>query len=65
VIAAHDSRMHRAFGMAHLLEHCAAVGRLTRPSAEPARSRVESALGAQLASRLVGGLARRGRAVAL
>jgi hypothetical protein len=65
VTAAHDSRSRRTFGMTHLLEHCEALGRLTRGSAAPARSRLESTLGAELASRLVGGLARRGRAAAL
>ena len=43
--------------MSRLLGHCEAVGRVTDLDALTARSRLESALGSELASRLVGALA--------
>ena len=60
--AAH-SRTRRSPGFAHVLEHCHALSRMTRGASPPARARLETALGPQLASRLVGALARGGRGV--
>jgi hypothetical protein len=49
--------------MSQLLEHFEALGRLAQGTSAPARTRLETELGAELAARLVGGLTRRGRAV--
>jgi hypothetical protein len=48
-------------GLARLLDHCEAIGRLTQGDHECARGRLDAALGRELAGRLLGALTRRGR----
>jgi hypothetical protein len=47
-------------GLVRLLEHCEALGRLTRVEPESARWRLEEVLGSEFTGRLVGALTRRG-----
>ncbi len=51
--AAHPAAGRQGSGMARLLGHCAAVGRVTDLDALTARSRLDSVLDPELASRLV------------
>jgi hypothetical protein len=52
-------RFRRSQGASRLLEHYEALARLTGRDGASARVRLESALGPELASRLVGALAER------
>ena len=64
---ARDSRPEAAAGVARLLDHCEALARVMGGGAPAttARSRLESALGLELAERLVGALARGSRSRAM
>jgi hypothetical protein len=50
-------RSHRPLGTHRLLEHCEVLARVTGREYATARARLETALGTELASRLVGALA--------
>jgi hypothetical protein len=52
-------------GLARLVEHCEALGRLTQDEHECARGRLDAALGREFAGRLVGALTRRAGRIAL
>ena len=56
--AAADFRVRRPFAASRLLEHWEAVSRLTGPESTSARARLETAIGPELAGRLVLALAR-------
>lgn len=55
-------RSESATGLRRLLKDCEALERLATGDSASARSRLESALGYELARRLVGALSARGRA---
>ena len=57
-MAAVDFRLRRPSGASRLLEHCEAIARLTGPEPASARARLETAIGPELAGRLVLALAR-------
>jgi hypothetical protein len=57
VNAAEHTQPHRANGMARLLGDCETVARFTASGDAPARSRLEGAIGSELASRLLVALA--------